>query len=169
MDTRARRFRDNILILNEYTDYVIGQIGEAIRGMELSHLLDVAVEKHSIPGKIFATNIDKIIRVNNDFKAIFEIKYSTNQKNILMKYNHYKSLKLISRKLNIPVFIIVKSNGSWYVLDLDEINGFNSVGEYWNRKLKLSEMQKFSQAELVDFLAKVLGKEEEPGRSYYER
>ncbi len=142
--------------LNSYKQFAVGNLGEAAKSMELSNFLDRAAEKVGVVGSIFATDIDKIVRVDDEIKAIFEIKHSTNGKDVLIKYNHYKTLKLISQKLGVPVYFVVKHAGWWYIKPLRDIYEFSKNGDYWNCRLKLAEMLKMDRMRFVEVLADIL-------------
>ncbi len=143
---------DNIKFINDCKAFLTGNIGEIIRGMKFSRFLDKVVEKYNIQEPIFATNVDKIVRVGDEFKAIFEIKFTTNGKDVLLKYNHYKTLKLMAEKLGVPVYIVVENEGEWFIKPIREVYDFCQTGKYWNKRLRLSEMGKLSYEMLASIL-----------------
>lgn len=143
---------EDIKFINDCKSFLVGNIGEIVRSMKFSRFLDKVVEKYNIQEPIFATNVDKIVRVGDEFKAIFEIKFTTNGKDILLKYNHYKTLKLMAEKLGIPVYIVVERQGEWYIKPIREVYDFAKNGKYWNKRLRLSEMAKLSYEMLASIL-----------------
>jgi hypothetical protein len=123
--------------------------------MELSYLIDRAVDEYKL-GSPFITDIDRIVRIDDEIKAIFEIKHTTNGKDVLIKYNHYRTLKEIQNAFDVPVYFVVKHEGCWYLKPLRDVYSFAKNGRYWEKRLKLSEMLKMGQARFVEVLADIL-------------
>ncbi|WP_456469237.1 hypothetical protein [Archaeoglobus sp.] len=147
---------EEIKRLNDIESFYTGVIGEIGRGMKLSYLIDVAIKKFKIPGSPFVTDIDRIVRIDDEIKAIFEIKHTTNGKDVLIRYNHYRTLKEIQNAFDVPVYFVVKHEGWWYLKPLRDVYGFVKNERYWEKRLKLSEMLKMGQARFVEVLADIL-------------
>lgn len=153
MKNRAMRLRDNSHLFNEFSDYTASKIRELAVGNEISHLLDLANKENL---SVFTTDIDKIVRVNNEFKAIFELKHSKNDKDFLLKFTHYKTLKLLSEAMNVPCYIILRNGKFWYVKELQRIDESEFERNYWRTYLKLKEMWRLNQKEMISFLKEVI-------------
>lgn len=181
MDYRAKKIRDNLNILsslqkaldgslNSYLSAIqplisqedlkliqdckmllISNVGELLYGLELSKMLDEIVKEFKITKPIFTSNIDKIVRVGDEIKAVFELKHSTNGKDFFLKFNHHKTLELLSKKLGVPVYYIVK-NGDWYLKEINEIRNFKFTGDQWIKRIPLNSMKKLTKEDLASIL-----------------
>ncbi|WP_456478178.1 hypothetical protein [Geoglobus ahangari] len=149
---RTKRIRENSKLFKSFSEMVIGSIGELVKGIEISYFLDVAKKEHNIKESIFATNIDKLIRAGDEFKAIFEIKHAPKDSDVFIKYNQFRSLKLIAERLKTDCYLVVRNHRFWYVRKLDDSLRFrNNVA-----RIELDDMELLDDYSFVDFLAEIL-------------
>jgi len=92
--------------------YIQNRLTEINFQIYFSYLLNEASVYIDKP--IVINDIDKVIRVNSNFKAIFELKVRRRDHSVLrnkcirVPYGQWNTLKLLSEKLNVPVFYLIK-------------------------------------------------------------
>lgn len=152
-EQRTKRIRGNLQTLKDFQSYLVGKVSETFVGLQISHFLDVAKAKLGTNRIIFTTDLDKIVRVGDDFKAIFEIKYSANNYDILVKYNQWRSIDLIKKYLGCKAYIVCRNGEYWYVEDHSKVKfkeGKNIA------HLKLNRMEILDDEEFIKFLAELI-------------
>ena len=143
-------------VTNELISLVAGKIEELRFDIEISAMLQEARNRYNIRGYVNSMDIDKIIRVEDDYRAIFDLKISHNGK-LKIKFSQDKSLRLISEKLGIPVYYVVKSPYGYHIIRQDSeqylfVKGKLGLDCYLN----LEQYQAYDRKRLVERLADVL-------------
>jgi len=123
------------------------KLNEWLLSIEFSGLLQEAQKAYGIK-QVVVNDIDKIIRVGDEFVAIFELKTRKHVDDGAIKVNwaQGRTLKFLRDKLNIPVFYFIKFNGKYYFTVLrewiKELSGRGESRAYFC-KIELDEMIEF--------------------------
>jgi len=148
---RFKKIAENTDILSFYSQFLLGKLKELQLGLEISALLD---EVNGKKGYIATTDVDKLIRIDNDYRIGFEMKFSSDRF-IFMKYSHYNSLKLISEKLGADIYVITKEGDSYFMKKIED-GSFNFKTNNYGKttaRIKIDDMQKMGKEEFKEFLA----------------
>ncbi len=147
---------ENRELLSFYSQYLLGKLRELQLGLEISALLDEAMNGNK--GYLATTDVDKLIRIDNDYRIGFEIKFSGTDGIVFMKYSHFNSLKLISERLGADIYVITKEGDSYFLKKVED-GAFDFKTNYGKTtaRIKLENMKKMSKEEFKRFLADHLG------------
>ncbi len=100
--------------------YIVNRITEINFQVQFSHLID----QLNIPRNLVTVNdIDKVVKVGNEYKAIFELKVRRKLNGyIKVPKSQFNVLRYFSLELGIPVFYLTKlPNGMFHLVDLDSL------------------------------------------------
>lgn len=104
----------------QFSNYIIRRMNELKFGIEFSNMIKAACK---VPGKqinrISITDIDKILSVKGEIKAFFELKTPETQQNyneFVVTLSQFDILRRLSRKLDIPVFYLIRYDTDTYRL-----------------------------------------------------
>jgi len=146
--------------------YVINRLTEFKLQAYFSYFLEQAKIVAKIDN-VIVNDIDKVIRIDNEIKAIFELKTRRKQDGFI-KVNkaEWLTLRMLSDGLDVPVFYLVKLPGvTSSVYKLVKINFWRTEVKQDGRwqlrdyyvKIPLAEGLTLNDAGLIDALADIIG------------
>ena len=148
-------------VTKELLYFLKGKIDEIQISFEISKFLKLAKLRYNIREYISAADIDKILRVGNEFKAILEFKNVTESR-VKLFYSQDKTLRLLSKKLQIPVIYIIKRNRDYYFIKQhSEVYNFVKGSRGYDAYLDLNKHEPLSENDLIYYLADILQGEPE--------
>ena len=147
--------------------YVINRLTEFKLQAYFSHFLEQAKIVAKIDN-VIVNDIDKVIRIDNEIKAIFELKTRRMPQNGFIKVNkaEWLTLRMLSDELDVPVFYLVKLPGvTSSVYKLVKLNFWRTEVKQDGRwhlqdyyvKIPLAEGLTLNDAGLIDALADIIG------------
>ncbi|ADB57969.1 hypothetical protein [Archaeoglobus profundus] len=104
--------------------YIVNRLTEINFQVQFSSLIDqTGIERSAIT----VNDIDKIVKVGNEFKAIFELKVRRKLNGyIKVPKSQFNVLRYFSLELNVPVYYLTKlPNGMYHLLELDLLKVYN--------------------------------------------
>ncbi|WP_457548712.1 hypothetical protein [Archaeoglobus sp.] len=104
--------------------YIVNRITEINFQVQFSNLIDqTGIERNAIT----VNDIDKIVKVGNEFKAIFELKVRRKLNGyIKVPKSQFNVLRYFSIELNVPVYYLTKlPNGMYHLVELDMLKVYD--------------------------------------------
>jgi len=117
---RMDEFYNNYKFFNDVIIYLQNRITELRFQVEFSHLLEGA-KKISGLNHLLVNDVDKLIRVDKDIKAIFELKVRRKPLNSFVEVNasQFYTLRLLHRRLGCYVYYLIKTTQGYQLIPID--------------------------------------------------
>jgi len=112
-------FYKDVQNFNNVANYIQNRITELKFGVEFSSLLDDA-KVVARKDKITVNDLDKLVSVNGELIAAFELKVKRFEPTSYIKipWHQWRTLRVVSTKLGIPIFYLIKLRKSYQLIKL---------------------------------------------------
>ena len=142
----------------EILRYAERKLQEEIFSLEISALFEKAKKEYNVSGYLNTCDIDKLVRVDDEFKAIIELKYIKHGL-LNIRFNQNKTLKLLSEKLQVPVFYVAKNpwNDTYYIVkQVSDQFMYLKDGKTWKAEIPVDSLIEFDEDEILGIFADIL-------------
>ncbi|AEA46683.1 hypothetical protein [Archaeoglobus veneficus] len=142
--------------------FVINKLTELKSMIYFSYFIEEAKVAANV-NNVIINDVDKIIRVGDEIKALFELKVRRRQQNgyIRVSKSEWHTLRTLSETLDVPVFYLVRVPGCYKLVKLNfwrtehRNNGYHQLRDYYV-KIPLDEGLTLSDVEVVTALADII-------------
>jgi len=157
---RLSTFYEDPKGFSNVVNYIQNRLTELKLSVEFSNILEAArILANCSP--LAVTDLDCIVRKEDQLKAIFELKTRRREqvKYIFVNWSQWNTLKLLSEELNIPIYYIVKLQNNYCFIKINfwekEIKGYEQTHDAYV-KIPLSEGLQVDKSKLIHSIASVI-------------
>ena len=152
---KTKTLYNNFSLFQRFMKSIHTKLTEFEFSIEFSNLMEQAAIASKIKS-LCINDVDKIVRVDDEFKAIFELKVRQLRPNFIrLNWAQWNTLRKISQKLEIPVYYLIKTDSGYILKQLDDWE--KEVGKIDTFvKLPVGAEDLLDEVELILKLAKIL-------------